>query len=210
MPRIGTLQSIWRYPVKSLAAVSLYEVQIDDDGIPRDRAQALIVRDGHARAGKAYRGKEHNLLHTTAEIERARSFAAAKGVMVEAKSEQPHYFDCAPISLIFDRWLDEASALAGYGLEALRFRPNLFARAEGDVHRDEASLTGATLQIGSTRLRVREPIERCVTPTYDLRTGESDPNVLRTITDRRAACLGIYCDVTRPGSLAIGDSIDLQ
>jgi uncharacterized protein len=210
MPLIGTLRSIWRYPIKSLAAVELRNVQIDEDGIPGDRTRALIVREGHARLNKPYRGKEHNLLHTTGTLERAQSFAAQAGVVVEAQSDQPHYFDCAPISLIVDRWLDEASDLVGYALEPLRFRPNLFAHAAVEFNAAECDLVSATLTIGNVELRVREPIERCVTPTYDLQSGKSDPNVLRAITEHRDACLGIYCDVAIPGRISVGDQIRRQ
>ena len=207
---IGTVQSIWRYPVKSLAAEPLSDVQIDAAGIPGDRAQALIVRDGHVRIGKTYRGKENNLLHTTTAAAQAKSFAAIKGVAVDLEAQQQHYFDCAPISLIFDSWLNEASQLVGYQLDPLRFRPNLFVRAAAEFREPEPSIAGVRLKIGSAVLRVREPIERCVTTTYDQRTGESDPNVLRAVTKHRAACLGIYCDVETPGRLAIGDPISRQ
>jgi len=210
MPVIGILRSIWTYPVKSLACMALDETEIGEGGIPGDRARALIVGDGHARVGKSYRGKENNMLHTTDSIDRARALAAAKAVRVELHEDQPHYFDAAPISLIFDRWLDEASLLVGYALEPLRFRPNLFARAVPDFRDNEATLVGAHLSIGEVTLEVREPIERCVTPTYDLQTGESDPNVLRAIAQYRANCLGIYCDVLRPGRVGLGDKIRLS
>jgi len=207
---VGTVQSIWRYPVKSLAAAALDEITIAQDGIPGDRAQALIVRDGHARFGKPYRGKENNLLHTTGDPERAKVIAAKRGVTVDAQSQHPHYFDCAPISLIVDRWLNAASELVGYELEPLRFRPNIFVRAAEHFDLDETSLVGTRLGVGGAVLRVREPIERCVTTTYDVRTGEADPSVLRAITEHRAACLGIYCDVDLSGRIAIGSTVSRQ
>ena len=210
MSVIGTVEWIRRYPVKSLASVELQDAQIDHGGIPGDRAQALIVREGHVRVDKPYRGKENNLLHTTATVDEAQSFAARNGVIVEPRSDQRHYFDCAPISLILDHWIDEASELVGYDLEPLRFRPNLFARATSEFRENESSLVGAILSIGSVVLRVRKPIERCVTPTYDLQTGVSDPKVLREITQHRGACLGIYCDVEVPGRISRGDSIELS
>ncbi|MBV8727358.1 MAG: MOSC domain-containing protein [Candidatus Eremiobacteraeota bacterium] len=207
---IGIVEWIRRYPVKSLAGVELQEAQIDAGGIPGDRAQALIVREGHVRVDKTYRGKENNLLHTTATIDEAQSFAARTGVIVEPRSDESHYFDCAPISLILDHWINEASELVGYELEPLRFRPNLFARAAPEFQENESSLVSATLAIGSVVLRVRKPIERCVTPTYDLQTGLSDPKVLREITQHRGACLGIYCDVEVSGRVSRGDSIRLS
>jgi uncharacterized protein YcbX len=206
----GKLESIWCYPTKSLASVALSQTEIGADGMPGDRARALIVSQGHARTGKTYRGKENQLLHLTDSIDRARSLAAREGVEVDVQAEQPHYFDAAPISLILDRWLDEASDLVGYRLEPLRFRPNLFAIASQAFNENELSLVGSRLAIGTTILQVREPIERCVTTTYDLKTGESDPDVLRAVAQHRGSCLGIYCDVLTPGRVRIGDDIVRQ
>src|SRR5580704_8716462 len=70
---LGTVARIWRYPVKSLRAESLSAVTIGANGLEGDRRRALHVSTpDRARTGKTYRGKENNLLHTTAQIETAR------------------------------------------------------------------------------------------------------------------------------------------
>jgi uncharacterized protein YcbX len=56
---------------------------------------------------------------------------------------------------------------------------------------------------------VLEPILRCVTPTYDIATGESDPRVLREVAQRRANVVGVYCEVVTPGEIAVGDTVTL-
>jgi len=203
---LGTLCNLWWYPVKSLRGRPLETVRVESGGIPGDRGRALFVRSGHARQGKPYRGKEHHGLHLLGGPEEAVRLAASSGVDAAVRDDDGHYFDLAPISLILDSWLAEASALVGYSLEPVRFRPNFFVAANG-FDDTEASLTGARLRIGDTVLRVRKPIERCVTPSYDLETGKSDPAVVRAIAQQRRNEMGIYCDVEEPGEVRLGDAV---
>jgi len=50
-------------------------------------------------------------------------------------------------------------------------------------------------------------IGRCVTTTYDIATGASDPAVLREVAQRRGNTVGVYCRVETPGNVANGDAI---
>lgn len=203
---IGTLAAIWRYPVKSLRGESLTGAEVTGSGIAGDRTAALFVTRGHARAGKPYRGKEHDRLHLTADTEEARALGAARGVELERRDDG-RFFDTAPISLIVDRWLEELAALLGRPVEPERFRPNFLVRADAAFDAGEAALTGAHLQLGDVRLRVLKPIERCVVTTYDPRGGSSDPNVLRLVTQKRNTWMGILCDVVHPAAVRVGDTL---
>ncbi|MDE2481284.1 MAG: MOSC domain-containing protein [bacterium] len=206
---IGTLARIWRYPVKSLRGEALYDVAIDADGLEGDRTRALLVRDGHSRLGKPYRGKEDERLHLTGDVRAALASARERGVALDLDDEEPRYFDDAPVSLIVDRWLEGVSAHVGYAVEPERFRPNLFATAPPEMRLHEADLTGREIALGEVRMRVRYPIKRCVTTTYDQRTGESDPEILRYVAQARESWMGIYCDVLRAGTVRIGDALAL-
>jgi uncharacterized protein YcbX len=73
----------------------------------------------------------------------------------------------------------------------------------------EQTLVDARLQLGTVRLRVRSPIERCVTVTYHPRGETSDPQILRFLAAQRNAWMGIYCDVLEPGIVAVGDPLVL-
>jgi uncharacterized protein YcbX len=203
---IGTLASIWRYPVKSLRGQSLEHATITAAGIPGDRASALFIQSGHAREGKTYRGKEHDRLHLAIGAEEAVTLGADRGVALAHRSDGP-FFDAAPVSLLVDRWLDELGSLAGYPVEPERFRPNFFIRAVAEFKSDEAALEGAELELGRALLRVRHPIERCVTTTYDPRGGRANPEILRLVATHRNAMMGVYCDVVRTGMVEIGDAL---
>src|SRR5580698_4747937 len=146
--QLGRLAAIWRYPIKSLAGVSLENVVVLPEGLEGDRERALVVRDGHTRVGKTYRGKENDHLHTLAQPDAAVQNAHDRGVAVDlALDEDERFFDDAPVSIIIDRWLDGLSEHVGYRVEYQRFRPNFFVAAQGAVP-TEAALTGLQLQLG--------------------------------------------------------------
>lgn len=211
MQHIGDLANIWRYPVKSLAAEALQHTRVEADGIPGDRGAALFVESGHARLGKAYRGKEHNLLHTVREAARAQRMGAERGVELRVRAQAgTHYFDDAPVSLVFDRWIEEVSRALDMPLDPLRWRPNFFAHAAADFAYGEEDLLGSTIELGDVVLRVRDRIGRCVTTTYDIRTGEQDGEVLLYVARERGNTMGVYCEVEVAGTVRAGDALRLR
>ncbi len=205
---IGTLEALRRYPIKSLRGVALDSVRVEVAGIPGDRSGALFARHG-PREGKTYRGKEHDRLHLLRDAAAAQASAKERGVMVEVRRGE-HFFDDAPISILVDEWLRELGAHVGYAVEWERFRPNFFVRASrGSAHPVplEQSLVDARLAIGTVRLRVRSPIERCVTVNYHPHGEAADPRILQFVATRRNAWMGIYCDVLEPGIVTAGDPL---
>ncbi|MEA2688479.1 MAG: uncharacterized protein QOD51_1086 [Candidatus Eremiobacteraeota bacterium] len=205
---LGTVAALWRFPVKSLRAEPLARAAVLADGLQGDRTAALVVETPtHARAGKPYRGKESAKLHLTADPETAASYAADAHVMVTLDRGEPRWFDARPVSVLFDLWVRDAEALVGEELDPRRWRPNIYVRAEPGFTRREPALVGATLSAGGVVLRVVDTIKRCVTPTYDIATGESLPLVLEAVATQRANVMGVYCEVIAPGELAIGDTI---
>jgi uncharacterized protein YcbX len=203
---IGTLDAVRRYPVKSLAGEILERGEIGVAGIPGDRGRALFARGEHARAGKTFRGKECDHLHLIADAATARDEVMRSGVDVELV-DGDHFFDVAPISLIVDRWLDSLDERVGYAVEWERFRPNLFVRADPGFGALEGDVVGWDLQLGTTRLRVRAPIRRCVVVTYHPHDTSSDPRILSFLAAERDATMGVYCDVVIPGGVCVGDRL---
>lgn len=205
---LGRLAAIWRYPVKSLRGERLTHARVAESGIVGDRSSALFVRGGHARDGKTYRGKEHDRLHLTGDPEAARQLGARQGVELEHRRGE-HFFDAAPISVVIDRWMTTLNAHLGYAVEPERFRPNFFVLADAEFDAGESALGGATLRLGEVTLRVRCPIERCVTITYEPRGGASDPAILRFLAQTRGNSMGIYCDVVAAGTVRTGEPLVL-
>lgn len=204
---LGAIASIWRYPVKSLHFEALGEADVEPTGISGDRIAAYFVSSpDRPRSGKEFRGKENPTLHLLSDGPAVQSVAQQAQIEVERR-QGDRFFDAAPISILFDRWLETLSEHVGYEVEPLRFRPNFFAAASAEFSGDEAAMPGRTLTVGTVVLRVRKPIERCAVPTYDLHGGPSDPRILRFIAQQRENVMGIYCDVVEPGIVRVGDEI---
>ncbi len=205
---IGTIAALWRYPVKALKAEPLTRVEILPDGLAGDRTTALLVETPtHARAGKPFRGKESSRLHLTGDPETAASYAADANVLVTLARDEPRWFDARPVSILLDLWVHDVEALVGESLDPLRWRPNVFVRAAPGFANREGDMVGATIRTGDVVLYVVDTIKRCVTTTYDIATGESDPRVLGEVARTRANVMGIYCEVVIPGTVAIGDTL---
>ncbi len=205
---LGTVAALYRYPIKALRAEHLKLADVGTDGFAGDRTCALFVRSPeHARTGKTYRGKEHRLLHTVTTVAGAREIALGAGLTVEAEDAAPHYFDSQPVSIVFDAWIRELEGLAGRTIDPLRFRPNIVAVAAPEFAVSEHALVGRHLFCGDAAFEVVAPIRRCVTPSYDIATGEPDPALQRTIVTERGNIMGVYCRVLVPGSIVPGAAI---
>jgi uncharacterized protein YcbX len=203
---LGTVAALWRYPVKSLKAEPLERAAVLADGLAGDRTAALIVETPtHARAGKPYRGKESSKLHLTGDPETAASYAVDAKVEVALDHREPRYFDAHAVSLLLDLWVHDVEALVGEALDPLRWRPNIYVMAAPGFTRREPDLVGTTVRAGSVVMRVVDTIGRCVTPTYDIATGDALPAVLGEVARRRDNVVGVYCEVLVPGEIALGD-----
>lgn len=91
-----------------------------------------------------------------------------------------------------------------------RFRINLvLERDDGtpeDRGTDEDALRGE-LRVGTARLRIRGPIDRCVMVTRAQPGIPKDVSVLRRIVRERDNRLGIGAVVVEPGVVAVGDEL---
>lgn len=207
---LGNVAHLWRYPIKALAAEALARAEVVATGFAGDRASALFVTTPQRpRSGKTYRGKEHPLLHTVATATAAADLAAERELDVAWRDGGP-YFDLDPVSLLFDTWVAELEAIVDMPLDPLRFRPNIFARAASGFLASEAALVDRVLRVGSVRLKITQPIHRCVTTTYDTATGASEPRVLAHIARDRRNEMGVYASVLTPGTIGAGDALEIE
>lgn len=210
MVEVGTIASLWRYPVKALRPEALERVAVLPDGLAGDRTAALVVESpSHPRAGKPFRGKESSRLHLTADPATAATYAADAGALLTLDRSQPRWFDVAPVSLLLDLWVADVEGLLGEALDPQRFRPNLFVRAAPGFAKREQDLLGTTLRVGTAELRVTKVTRRCITPNYDVATGTVGPDVLRALAEHRDARIGVYCDVVTPGEVALAERVTI-
>jgi hypothetical protein len=102
----------------------------------------------------------------------------------------------------------DLAAQMGAEVSPLRWRCNI--HVDGMEPWAEFDLVGQTLRIGEAELRVREPIRRCLATTANPGTGARDLETLGALNRTRGAQdFGIYTEVTRGGTLAVGDRIEV-
>lgn len=237
-PRDGTLVGrvveVWRYPVKSMGAETLTQVDVGWHGLAGDRRFAF-VRDGVVNSGfpwftlrqradlNDYRPSfvEPDRPDTSPVVVRAPSGAtfdvtdpalAAEldpgGVRV-IRSDRG-LFDTFPLSVITTQTISAISDIVGSPLDVRRFRPNLLVEsAEGTPFAEDAWV-GGTLRIGGLRLRVDKRDGRCVVITIDPETTERNPAILRAVVDGRQGSLGVYGTTVAPGLVTMGDPVHLE
>jgi uncharacterized protein YcbX len=101
-----------------------------------------------------------------------------------------------------------SEALDGEVPDARRFRMTI--TVEGAGAWEEHGWAGREVDIGEARLRVVDPVPRCVVTTRDPDEGRRDVPVLQalaTLRGKKDVTFGVWCKVTRPGRVRRGDAV---
>lgn len=232
MTVVGRVVALRRYPVKSMAAEELDEVEVSWHGLAGDRRWAFI-RDGQVHSGfpwltirqrpelAHYRPRltEPERPNASAVLVRTPSggelsvadpaLAAELGGCVRVIKQDRGVFDTFPLSLLTTQTVAGLGRLTGVELTACRFRPNLLVDAAGSDF-PEDGWVGRVLRIGGLRMRVDARDMRCVVITIDPVTLRRDPAILRAVARERDARLGVYGTIVAPGRVALGDPVELE
>ena len=204
---------LWRYPVKTLAGERLSTANIGPDGIPGDRIVRVRGPEGVRTARRHYRllglrgtlGPDDRPLingHPWDSPDALALVKAAAGddAWLEAFAGRER-FDVLPLLVATD------GAVAAFGRDVRRLRPNiLIGGVEG---LDEVNWPGASLHIGDLIVRLDSLRGRCPMTTVDPDTLVRDPEVLRDIGRRFGGRLALNADVTRAGTINVGDAVTL-
>lgn len=230
---VGRVAAVFRYPVKSMAAEPVEDVDVSWQGLSGDRRWAFVRPDRPHSGFPWLTLRERNDLNdyrpcwteparpdasavtvrTPAGAQfgvTAPALAAEIGAGVRVMKLNRGTFDTMPLSLITTRTVESLSALLGTDVNVLRFRPNLVVETFGAAAFPEDEWVGRALAVGTTWMRIDARDKRCVVVNVDPVTGRRDPTVLRAIAHHRETCLGVYGSTIRPGRVAIGDSVVLQ
>jgi uncharacterized protein YcbX len=231
---VGRVVKLWRYPVKSMAAEPLAEVDVSWHGLAGDRRWAF-VRDGVPQSGfpwltlreradlNHYRpsfvdpmqpDKSPTVVCTPAGVtfDVADPALAAELYPQGARviKQDRGIFDTFPLSLITTQTVARLAEMVGAPLDVARFRPNILVEAAGEAPFQEDDWVGRTLRIGGMTMRVDKRDGRCAVITIDPVTTERNPAILRTVARDRAGCLGVYCSTVAPGPVAVGDVVGIS
>jgi MOSC domain-containing protein len=121
------------------------------------------------------------------------------------------YFDAFPLHLLTTTTLATLSALHPAGrFDRRRFRPNLLLQLDpAAAGCPEEAWCQRSLRIGSLEVRVAMPVARCVMTSVGQDDLPADPGILRTIVKQNHSNTGVYAEVTRVGSVRLGDRVEI-
>jgi MOSC domain-containing protein len=232
--RVGRVVGLWRYPVKSMAAEPLTEVDVSWHGFAGDRRWAF-VRDGVPQSGfpwltlRERPNMSHYLPSFVDPTQPDKSTTVVRtpaGVVYDvtdpalaanlwpagarAIKQDRGIFDTFPLSLVTTQTIARLGEMVDAQLDARRFRPNLLVAAADEAPFQEDAWVGCILRIGSMEMRVDKRDGRCVVITIDPLTTERSPAILRTVARDRQGCLGVYGSTVTPGRVAVGDAVSVS
>ena len=204
---------LWRYPVKSLAGEALTSAVVGFNGIPGDRIVHVRGPEGVRTSRKQHRllglrgtlgsdGQPRiNGLHwASAEALALVKEAAGDDAWLEP-FDGPERFDILPLLVATD------GAVTAFGRDVRRLRPNILVGGVDGLA--ERSWAGAELGIKDAIVRLDSLRARCPMTTVDPDTLERDPEVLRDIGRRFGGRLALNADVSRAGTIHVGDAVRL-
>jgi len=229
---VGRVAAIFRYPVKSMAAEPVEEVQVGWNGLVGDRRWAF-VRGGMERSDFPWLTIRENPLmwrYRPRFVDPTRpdtsqtmvttpagqeldvvdaALASELGFGSRVLKQGRGVFDTMPLSVISTQTVEALSSMVGEDLATLRFRPNLVIDSPGGEF-PEDRWVGKTLRVGRMRMRVDKRDKRCVMVNVDPSTTEKNPGVLRAIAQERDARLGVYGTTVEEGGIEVGDTVTVE
>lgn len=225
----GKVESLWRYPVKSLIGESLDSFDLDRRGVSGDRLYAVSNSNGKFGSGKDTRRfrRIDGLFSMSAEttengisitlpdgsvmpgnapsINNILSQTLGQDVTLTKEGEVSH-FDDGAIHILTTASLSLLhEKLPHSGVEPRRFRPNMVIASR--FHDQE--LLGKVINIGSVSLEVTHRTERCRMITIDQPGLKSRPEILKAVSQDFGLDFGVYAKVLSVGSVSVGDSVDV-
>ena len=238
--KIGQIEAIFRYPVKSMRGEPLEHVLLGWHGLEGDRRLAFRRRDARGgfpwlTAGKALdlisftplprengkgealpthvltpEGKKMALFGETLAAEVGRRY----GAPVEMMHLKHGIFDEANISVITSDTVRQVCRLAGKTPDVRRFRPNIVVRSLRALAFEEDEWLGGVLRFGESddapAVTVTMRDLRCAMVNIDPEGGNPSPEVMEACVRGNENNVGIYGTVTRIGRLSIGQTIVLH
>jgi uncharacterized protein len=237
---IGQVETIFRYPVKSMAGERLEDANLGWYGLDGDRRLAFRRMDDRSGmpwltasklpdlllfAPQRCEDSVHGDLPTHIRTpdghampvfgeDLANELGRRYGAPVQMMQLRHGIFDEACVSVIASDTVREIGRLAGRGLDIRRFRPNVVVRLRGSVPFQEDEWLGGVLSFGegddAPAIAVTMRDERCGMVNLDPDSAKSAPEVMKVIVRANQNNAGIYGAVIRTGRLAVGQPILLH
>jgi len=236
---IGQIEAIFRYPVKSMAGQRLDAATLGWHGLEGDRRLALRRLDDNGGMPWLTASKFPDLIRFIPQPQNgatgnlpthvrtpdgedlpafgdalATDIARRYGAPVQMMHLRHGIFDETPISIIATDTVSEIARLAARTLDVRQFRPNIVVRLARPAPFQEDQWLGGILCFGPAEdapaLTVTMRDERCAMVNLHPDSALPAPEVMKAIVRVNQNHAGIYATVTRPGQLALGQTIFLS
>jgi uncharacterized protein len=238
--KIGHVEAIFRYPVKSMGGEQLEAANLGWHGLDGDRRLAfrriddrggfpwlsasmlpeLLLFAPHRREDGAQGdlpthvrtpdGTEMPVFGEDLATEVARRYGAS----VQMMQLKHGIFDEASISVIALDTVREIGRIAGLSPDVRRFRPNVAVRLLRSAPFQEDEWVGGVLSFGegndAPAIAVTMRDVRCSMLNLDPDSASAAPEVLKAVVRANQNNAGIYGAVTRIGRLAVGQTVILH
>jgi uncharacterized protein YcbX len=232
--RIGTVESLWRYPVKSMRGEELEEAFVRFGGVDGDRLFAF--RSSAARAEFPYftARQQHEMLRyrprvapneRSAEVETpdGNTYAIDDPRLIEtlrAGADPKHHVtlmrsdralaDAHPVSLISVQTAGRLAEETGTAAEKRRFRANIYLDVPSSGGFAENDLVGRSLRLGDeVVVAVLARDSRCVMINLDPDTAAIEPAILKSVAQLHGGTAGVYGSVLTEGTIRRGDRVEV-
>jgi uncharacterized protein YcbX len=230
---VGTVEALWRYPVKSMLGEQLTQAPVDARGILGDRLYAVRDTDGKLGGGRntrrfrrmdgllAFKASYLPDLTPVITLPDGRTirgddehvhWAIADGIdrpgVTLVKESVISHFDEGPLHLVTTaslRWL--ATVGPKTDIDVRRVRPNMIIRVTESSGRPEDSWVGRELHVG-THLVV-EVTGRAEQPTLAGKELNETTAAFRLIAEENELFFGVSGRVFVPGRVRVGDPVEL-
>jgi len=237
---IGTIEAIFRYPVKSMRGDAVDAATLGWHGIDGDRRIAIRRRgvgggfpwlsasslpdlinftplrreEGNGDAlpthVRAPEGQEMPLFGEALAADIERRY----GSSVEMMQLRNGIFDESDVSVIATGTVKEICQLAGAAADVRRFRPNIAIRSVRAVPFEEDDWVGGLLMFGDAddapAVTITMRDVRCSMVNLDPDGGDHTPEMLKAVVRVNQNHAGVYGTVVRIGRLAVGQSVVLH
>ncbi len=235
--KIGEVEALYRYPVKSMAGERLDVTDLGWHGLEGDRRLGFrrvddrggfpwltasklpdLILFAPQRQGPATNGQLPTHVRTPEgqELavfgeELAREVGGRHGSPVEMTHLSRGIFDEASISLIASATVSEVARLAAQRPDVRRFRPNILIASLRAAPFEEEEWVGGVLWFGETNegaaIGITNHDERCSMVNLDPDSARPTAEVLKAIVRVRDNKAGVYGTVTRRGRVAVGQPV---
>jgi MOSC domain-containing protein len=233
---IGQVESLFRYPVKSMAGEPLDTATLGWHGLEGDRRLALrrmndrndfpwlsasklpdlVLFSPHREDGAQGDLPTHVRTPDGQELpvlgeELAAEIGRRHGAPVQMMQMKHGIFDEGSLSVIAVDTINEISRLAGQNPDVRRFRPNVLVRLLRPAAFQEDEWVGGVLSFGEAdnapAIAVTQRDVRCSMVNLDPDSASPAPEMLKAVVRVNQNNAGIYGAVTRIGQLAVGQTI---